>query len=140
MLGRTNENCFLSRLRGSSTIYTIAAAAAILLQHHLRVLGRRRTSDNLDQLAGDDGLSGAVEQDLELIDHVAGVLGGVVHGVAAGGLLASVALSQSPVEAVGQSVLAQVGQDLVVDFEGGEVGCVTSLVPQNYDDGRCSKG
>ena len=67
-------------------------------------------------------MSGAVEQNLEAVDHVAGVLGRVVHGVAAGRLLAGVALGQSPVEAVGQSVLAKVGEDLVIDLERGEVG------------------
>lgn len=53
------------------------------------------TGDNLDQLTGNDGLSGTVEQDLKSVDHITGVLGGVVHGVAAGGLLAGVALGKS---------------------------------------------
>lgn len=38
------------------------------------LLRGRGTSDNLDQLSGNDGLSGTVEQDLESVDHVAGVL------------------------------------------------------------------
>jgi|SRR5690242_16982290 len=53
-----------------------------------------RTSDDLDQLASNDGLTSTVVENLELVDHVTGVLGGVVHGVLARGLLASVALSK----------------------------------------------
>lgn len=86
------------------------------------VLGSGGTGDNLDQLAGNDGLASTVEENLELVDHVAGVLGGVVHGVTARGLLASVALGETPEERVGQSVLAEAGEDGVVNLEGGEVG------------------
>lgn len=42
-------------------------------------LGSSRTSDNLDKFASNDGLTGTVVQDLELADHVAGVLGGVLE-------------------------------------------------------------
>lgn len=94
---------------------------AFLPRLHL-VLGGGGTSDNLDELTGNDGLTSAVEQNLELGDHVTGVLGGVVHGVAAGGLLASVALGESPEEGVGKSVLAEAGEDSLVDLEGREVG------------------
>ena len=45
-----------------------------------------------------------------------------VHGVAAGGDLAGVALGQSPEDGVGKGVLAEVGEQLVIDLEGGEVG------------------
>jgi hypothetical protein len=38
-----------------------------------------RTSDNLDKFASNDGLTGTVVQDLELVDHVSGVLGGVLR-------------------------------------------------------------
>ena len=92
------------------------------------LLGSGGTGDNLDQLAGNDGLASAVEQNLELVDHLAGVLGGVVHGVATGGLLAGVALGESPEEGVGQGVLAEAGEDGLVDLEGGEVGWVLMLV------------
>ena len=37
------------------------------------------TSDNFDQLAGNDGLAGTVEENLVLADHLAGVLGSVLH-------------------------------------------------------------
>ena len=91
-------------------------------------LGSGGTSDNLDELAGNDGLASTVEQNLELGDHLAGVLGGVVHGVAAGGLLAGVALCKSPEEGVGESVLAEAREDGLVDLEGREVGWVGMLV------------
>ena len=86
------------------------------------LLGGGGTSNNFDELTGNDGLASAVEQNLELGDHVTGVLGGVVHGVAAGGLLAGVALGKSPEEGVGKSVLAEAGEDSLVDLEGREVG------------------
>lgn len=60
------------------------------------LFGRRSsTSDNLDQLPSNDSLSGTVEKNLELVYHVTGVLGGVVHGVTTGRILAGVAFSQS---------------------------------------------
>lgn len=37
------------------------------------LLGRRGARDDLDQLASNDGLACAVEQDLEAVDHVASV-------------------------------------------------------------------
>jgi hypothetical protein len=42
-------------------------------------LGSSRTSNNLDKFASNDGLTGTVVQDLELVDHVSGVLGGVLQ-------------------------------------------------------------
>ena len=86
------------------------------------LLGGGGTSNNLDELTGNDGLASTVEENLELGDHLTGVLGGVVHGVAAGGLLAGVALGKSPEEGVGKSVLAEAGEDSLVDLEGREVG------------------
>jgi hypothetical protein len=58
------------------------------------VLGSSRTSNNLDKFASNDGLTGTVVENLELVDHVTSVLGGVVHGVLARGLLAGVALGK----------------------------------------------
>jgi len=69
-------------------------------------------------------LASTVEENLESVDHVTGVLGGVVHGVAAGRLFAGVAFGESPEERVGESVLAEVADDFVVNLEGGEVGCI----------------
>lgn len=45
-----------------------------------------------------------------------------VHGVAAGRDLAGVTLGKSPVERVGEAVLPQVGDNIILDLEGGEVG------------------
>lgn len=47
-----------------------------------------------------------------------------VHGVATSGLLAGVALSQSPVKGVGHAVLAKVLEDRVVDLERRNVGYI----------------
>ena len=86
------------------------------------LLGGGGTSDNLDELTGNDGLASTVEENLELGDHLTGVLGGVVHGVATGRLLASVTLGKSPEEGVGKGVLAEAGKDRLVNLEGREVG------------------
>jgi hypothetical protein len=101
------------------------------------ILGSGGTSDNLDELAGNDGLASTVEQNLELGDHLAGVLGGVVHGVAAGGLLAGVALGKSPEERVGECVLAEAGEDGLVDLERREVGWIGMLVLWQHGIRRC---
>jgi hypothetical protein len=103
------------------------------------ILGSGGTSDDLDELTGNDGLASTVEQNLELGDHLAGVLGGVVHGVAAGGLLAGVALGKSPEERVGECVLAEAGEDGLVDLEGREVGWVRVLVLWQHVIRRCFK-
>lgn len=47
--------------------------------HCLHVLRGSSTSDNLDQLSGNDGLSGTVEENLVAADHVTSVLGGVLR-------------------------------------------------------------
>lgn len=58
------------------------AKAASIWPHpaRLHVLGGGGTSNNLDQLASNDGLSGTVEKNLVLVDHLTGVLGGVLRG------------------------------------------------------------
>lgn len=61
----------------------------------LHVLRGGGTSDNLDQLTGNGSLSGTVVQNLESVDHVTSVLGGVIHSVAASRLLTGVALGKS---------------------------------------------
>ena len=48
--------------------------AGILQEFCLTLLGSGSTSDDLDEFAGNDGLTSAVEQNLELVDHVSGVL------------------------------------------------------------------
>ena len=93
----------------------------------LSILGCGSTSDNLDQFASNDSLSISVVENLELVNHVAGVLGSVVHGVAAGGLFAGMTFGERPVDGVGERVFGHVGEDFVVDFEGGEV-CYQNLL------------
>lgn len=51
---------------------------SLLLVRNLHVLRGGSTSDNFDQLAGNDGLASAVEKNLVLVDHLTGVLGGVL--------------------------------------------------------------
>jgi hypothetical protein len=67
-------------------------------------------------------LTRSVVENLELVDHLSSVLGSVVHGILTGRLLASVTLSQRPEERVGESVLAEVGENLILDLESREVG------------------
>lgn len=52
--------------------------------------------------------------------HVSSVT--YVHGVSSGRDLAGVALGQSPVQVVGKAVLAEVGQSILIDLKGGNVG------------------
>ena len=47
-------------------------------------LERGGTRDNLNQLGGDSGLAGSVILQVELAEHLAGILGGVLHGAHAG--------------------------------------------------------
>ena len=47
-------------------------------QPTLHVLRGGGTGDNFDQFSGNDGLTGSVEQNLVLADHLTGVLGGVL--------------------------------------------------------------
>jgi hypothetical protein len=89
----------------------------------LHIRRRGSTSDNLDQLASNDGLAGSVVENLVLADHLTSVLGSVIHSVSASRLLAGVAFGQSPVEGVGETVLAQVSQDGIVNLKGRNVGC-----------------
>lgn len=68
--------------------------------------------DDLDEFPGDDSLPGPVEGEGELVDHLARVLGGVVHGGHAGGLLGAGALLQR-VEQHGREGELHVGLDHV---------------------------
>ena len=101
-------------------------------------LGSCSTCDNLDQLAGNDGLTSSVEENLVLADHISGVLGGVlqelavinmvppaqtyIHSVTTGRLLAGVAFGKSPEERVGQGVFTEVAESLILNLECREVG------------------
>lgn len=116
----------------------------LLLLHVCRRCG---TGDDFDQFSRDDGLAGSVVEDLEPADHVACVLrcvlaekilsarvvfvvvgedkkergGTYIHRVTTGRLLAGMSLGQSPVQRIGQGILPQIDEDLVVNLEGGKV-------------------
>lgn len=51
-----------------------------------------------------------------------------VHGISAGRLLAGVTLSQTPVDSVGERVFPEVGQELLINLESGEVFCESKSV------------
>lgn len=44
----------------------------------LLVLGRSGPGDDLHQLPGNDRLTGTIEKDLELVDHITSILRGVL--------------------------------------------------------------
>ena len=50
-----------------------------LYSHSLHVRRGSSTSDNLNQLSGNDSLSGTVEENLVLVDHLTSVLGSVLR-------------------------------------------------------------
>lgn len=52
--------------------------AFLTLNGNLHVRRGGGTSDNFNQLAGNDGLAGAVEENLVLADHLTSVLGSVL--------------------------------------------------------------
>ena len=58
--------------------------------------------DNFDELGGNSGLAGLVVLDGERGEHLLGVLGGVLHSLHAGGLLAAPVLKHSPVNRRGE--------------------------------------
>jgi hypothetical protein len=84
----TNFKCCAHDAREIARKYTAHTGRL----HILRCGG---TSDDLDQLTGNGGLSGTVVENLESVDHVTSVLGGIVHGVAASRLLTGVTLGKS---------------------------------------------
>jgi hypothetical protein len=87
LLLHTNFKCCAQDAREIARKYTA--------HRRLHILRGGGTSDNLDQLTGNGSLSGTVVENLESVDHVTSVLGGVVHGVAASRLLTSVTLGKS---------------------------------------------
>ena len=55
-----------------------------------------RTSHDLGDLLRDGGLTGAVVIQIQMLYHLAGILGGGIHGGAAGGQLTGHALAHAP--------------------------------------------
>lgn len=82
------------------------------------LLQRRGTGDDLDQFARNHRLSRAVERQRQLVDHLAGVLAGIVHGAHARRLLRAGALLHREEQQRGerelQIVLDDVGVQRVV--------------------------
>lgn len=75
------------RLPSRAIIYHSLCLIGLLQLQRFLHLGRGHgTRDDLDELAGNDGLASAVEENLVLGDHLAGVLGGVLVGGAGLGL------------------------------------------------------
>lgn len=80
MRGQVGRQGRLPLSRAPSSI-ALCLIGRLQLQHFFLHLGRGHgTRDNLDELAGNDGLASAVEENLVLGDHLAGVLGGVLTG------------------------------------------------------------
>lgn len=100
-------------------------------------LESRSTSDNVDQVVGNGGLSTTVVQHVERRDHVTCVLGGVVHGVTLRVDLGSVALDESGVDGVGKGELGQVLGDVVLLLVQLELRSVAkSTFREDLDDVR----
>jgi hypothetical protein len=53
--------------------------APLYFHNHLTLFGCCRASDDFDQLASDDGLTSPVKENLELVDHITGILRSVLH-------------------------------------------------------------
>ena len=86
-------------------------------------------------------MPGTIEENLEPVDHVAGVLGSVVHGVATGRNFTSMTFTKGlfqikrleivlkrlgyrvhPVDSVSESVFTEIGKLLIINLKGGEIG------------------
>ena len=76
----------------------------------------KRTSDNIHQLIRDGSLATTVVLHLEGPNHVACILGRVIHGVSAGTLFACVSLDECGVECVGKGELCKVPSGVVFVF------------------------
>lgn len=88
-------------------------------------LQRRSARYDFNELPGDDGLPGPVEQQCKLANHLGGILGGVVHGSHSGGLFGGRALLQRVVQQRRQGPLRVALQSIVVNIvERSHVWCV----------------
>lgn len=88
------------------------------------LLERRGTGNNVDQLVGNDGLSSSVVQNGVLVDHIGGVLGGVVHGVSSSGNLSGVTLGHSGEDGVSQGEVGKVLDDIILKLVLAKLGGV----------------
>ena len=93
------------------------------------------TGDNVDKVVGDGSLSSTVVDHVERRDHLTGVLGGVVHGVALRVDLGGVALDERGVDGVGKRELGKVLGDVVLLLVELELGGVAEGVfGEDLDD------
>lgn len=100
----------------------------------------RSTSDNVDQVVGNGGLSTTVVKHVERRDHVTGVLRGVVHGVALRVDLGSVTLDESSVDGVGKGKLGKVLGHIVLLLVQLELrGVSQSIFREDLDDVRLER-
>lgn len=67
-------------------------------QSYMNLLQCRCSGNDFNQFTGDHGLSGTVEGQTELVNHLASVLAGVLHGRHPGRLFAAGTLFESVVD------------------------------------------
>mmetsp|Transcript_15885 Transcript_15885/g.23360 ORF Transcript_15885/g.23360 Transcript_15885/m.23360 type:complete len:340 (+) Transcript_15885:51-1070(+) len=78
------------------------------------ILQSRSTGNNLNELGGNASLASPIVLQGELLDHLPGVLGGVLHGIHPGGLLGSGGLHHGVVQLGGHHHLCQILHDLLL--------------------------
>ena len=86
-------------------VVVVVVVVVVAVRLHVGHGGGAR--DDLDELGGDDGLAGSVVLDVEFVDHLVGVLCGVLHGAHAGALLGRGVLEQAVVNVRGKVELLQ---------------------------------
>jgi hypothetical protein len=95
-----------------------------------------RTGDNIDELGGNDSLTGSklvrnnkdlpIVKQRELVDHIAGIFTRIVHCILSrrnlhqprtnGFYLASVSLDESPVDSISKCKLFQICQNIIFNL------------------------
>src|SRR5262245_42912729 len=109
--GRSPSN--LTSTTAPSTCVTRPTLLVAMLSSE-RISDRLGAGDDLDQLLGDGGLAGAVENEGEAIDHVAGVARRAVHRGHARAFLGRGVLEQRAIDLDREVARQQVGEDLVL--------------------------
>lgn len=103
------KSCKVEEVRGTTIVAEIFP--------HLKGRG---TSDNINQLGRNGGLTGTVIGDGQAANNVSSVLGGIVHSIALRRHLRGMTLDQSPVHVVGKQEFLVVFQDIIIQFVGSE--------------------
>ena len=118
-------------------MHWVLVVAESLSTRRRNCLERGGTSDDVDELVGDGSLATTVVLHLQRGDHVAGILGRVVHGVTTRALLSGMALDESGEDGVGKLELCEVLGDVflhLVALEARRLG--KSLGIENLNEGR----